>query len=388
MALPLARAPAPPGVPVPPEPLLDTWEMSVSVGTVPARWLYRSEAECRRAMEAVTRPVTRLPVGSPGVTMLQGCELTHDRLLREMVGPATRPRATAVNPREILWTPGAVDAEHPAATSFTVKCGVVPGGPYPMTKSTPVPSLLINQVVTAPGSYACVVTASASGGESGPSSEVTFGLVLELEGGLALVPQDTWLNLNDVNYSAFPQLNLYTLPANKVANAIVLVFERPVGLTQVQQATLHLSLVSADPATAETYTVTAHRIVGPTPVVTKATGMTRDGVTPWTPNVCCDGNVPLAQADIAPAVATRPVGTTPGEDATWDLTALVQAWLAEPAAPPLAVLLNSDASKPQDRWRFFASGEHPDVARRPVLRVVTTVPVAGPPVAPSGVTVE
>jgi hypothetical protein len=51
---------------------------------------------------------------------------------------------------------------------------------------------------------------------------------------------------------------------------------------------------------------------------------------------------------------------------------MVQEWLSAPAGN-LGLLLNSDASKLRDRFRNFASMEHPDPSLRPSLRVTYTL---------------
>ena len=91
----------------------------------------------------------------------------------------------------------------------------------------------------------------------------------------------------------------------------------------VTDATLQLALVASDAAAESTYTVTAHKVVGRSPVITGATGYTADGVTAWTPNNCCSNNVPLAQADISAAYDSRAIDKTLGYK-SWSLTAMVQ----------------------------------------------------------------
>src|SRR5205814_10222099 len=103
----------------------------------------------------------------------------------------------------------------------------------------------------------------------------------------------------------------------------------PISGSTVSSATLTLNLVASDATTDPTYTVTAHAIVNKNPVLTAATGYTYDGVTSWTPNTCCYNNVPLAQADIGPPVATHDVDKTSGLK-QWDVTSVVREWLTDP----------------------------------------------------------
>ena len=205
---------------------------------------------------------------------------------------------------------------------------------------------------------------------------------------LALTPQDTFLGINSSNYAAATRLGTYTWPNRRVANAILMRFDLaglPAG-AEVQEATLHLALTESDARAEATYAVTAHKVVGRSPVISRATGYTSDGVTAWTPNPCCSNGVPMAQADISPPYDTRAVDKALGPK-VWTITQMVREWLAQPGTNS-GLLLNADASKLRDRYRMFASMEHPDPALRPVLRIAYTTPDATPPsvslTSPSG----
>ena len=168
-------------------------------------------------------------------------------------------------------------------------------------------------------------------------------------------------------------LTTYTWPDAQVANAILMKFDLstvPPGAV-VEDAKLYLALVQSDTMPAATYTVTAHKVVGANPVIAQATGYNADGVTAWTPNACCHDGVPLAQSDISLAYDTQAIDKAPGFKA-WTITAMLQEWLADPSTN-FGVLLNSDASKARDHYRFFASMEHPDSSLRPFLRVTFTI---------------
>jgi len=195
---------------------------------------------------------------------------------------------------------------------------------------------------------------------------------------------DTYLNINDVNYATDALLNLYTWPNDTVANAIVMKFDLsglPAGAT-LTSATLHLYLAESDGSPDPTYRVTVHQIVHNNPDVTTATGYTYDGVNGWTPNGCCRFGAPLAQADIGPAVDTKDIDKTLGFK-QWDVTAIVRAWLSNPAAN-FGLLVNSDPSKLRDRYRFFSSSEDPTASHRPYLTVVTDSGAPPPPPPPPG----
>jgi len=57
----------------------------------------------------------------------------------------------------------------------------------------------------------------------------------------------------------------------------------------------------------------------------------------------------------------------------WDVTAMVREWMSSPASN-FGLLVNSDASKGADRYRFFASMEHPTAPLRPYLSITYTLP--------------
>src|SRR5205823_6323730 len=135
-----------------------------------------------------------------------------------------------------------------------------------------------------------------------------------------LAPQDTSININTTNYSTSTTLTTYTWPDNRVANAILMKFDLsslPAGAT-VQQAALNLALVESDATADATYTITANKLAK-NPVISAATGYTRDGTTAWTANACCNNGVPMAQADISSAYDTQAIDKTPGYK-TWTIT--------------------------------------------------------------------
>ena len=201
-------------------------------------------------------------------------------------------------------------------------------------------------------------------------------------GTIVLTPIDTFLNTNKKNYSTATTLPTYTWPDYQVANAIVMKFDvssLPAGAA-VTSAKLHLALVASDSKPEPTYTVTAHKVTGRNPNIAKTTGFSADGILGWTPNTCCAGNAPLAQADISPVYDSRAIDKTNGYK-TWDVTTMVQEWLLNPATN-FGVLLNSDASKPRDRHRTFASMEYADAAMRPYLELtLAAIDVTPPTVA-------
>jgi len=189
---------------------------------------------------------------------------------------------------------------------------------------------------------------------------------------------DTRLNLDAVNYSTDALLTLYTWPDAKVANAILMKFDLssiPAGAT-VSSATLSLYQNGADATADPTYTATVHRIINKNPNLALATGQTYDGVNGWTPNACCSGGVPLAQADISTPVASLSLNKTNGIK-QWGVTSLIQGWLNTPSTN-FGLLVNSDPSKLADHWRYFASSEDPTPSQRPSLSVTYSTAVSDP----------
>jgi hypothetical protein len=234
-----------------------------------------------------------------------------------------------------------------------------------------VPYVLDWDTTTVPdGTHTLTAVARDAAGNSTTSAAVS---VTVANGSFRLSPQDTSLVVNATNYSTDTRLMTYTWSDHQVANAILMKFDLsgiPAGAV-VQAATLYLALVESDGAPEATYTVTAHKVVGTNPVIAAATGYTTDGVTSWTPSACCYNNVPLAQADISPAYDTRAIDKTPGYK-SWTITAMVQEWLANPTTN-FGLLLNADISKLRDRYRYFASMEHPNAKLRPYLKVTYSV---------------
>lgn len=224
------------------------------------------------------------------------------------------------------------------------------------------------------GTDSCVVTMDAA---KSVTATFTFGDTQTVR----LNPvADTFLNLDTSVNSASTTLNTYTWPANRIANAALLKFDLsrlPAGAT-IRSATLNLSLIEADAASDAAYTVSAHKIINKNPNLAQATGYTYDGTNEWTANDCCSNNVPLAQADISAAYDTEAIDKTMGNK-IWDVTAMAREWISGPTSD-FGLLVNSDPTKEADRYRTFASMEHPAVELRPYLSVTysaadTTAPV-------------
>ena len=212
------------------------------------------------------------------------------------------------------------------------------------------------------------------------TAPVTLAAQSADSGTLRLAPQrDTFLNVDATNYGTSDTLRIYTWPDYQPANIAVLKFDLssiPRDAV-VQQATLRLALVEADGKSESTYNVSAHKIVNKNPNLAKVTGYTSDGTTPWSSSACCYDGIPLAQADLSPSYATKAINKTPGFK-SWAITPMVQEWLADPATN-YGVALNADTTILKNRYRYFASKEHPDATLRPYLEIRFSASDATPP---------
>ena len=207
-------------------------------------------------------------------------------------------------------------------------------------------------------------------------------------GTVVLSPADTYIGLNASNNSTQATLNTYTWPNNRVANAIIMKFDLsavPAGAV-VQSAKLKLALVDSDKkgGPGATYTVTAHKIVGGNAAIETTTGYMSSGTSQWAPSTCCFDNIPLAQGNISQPYASVAVSTNTGFK-SWTITNMVQEWLTDPNSN-FGVLLNSDATTGQDRYRYFASMEYPDPSLRPALEITYTSTGTTPPPSGGGTT--
>lgn len=207
-----------------------------------------------------------------------------------------------------------------------------------------------------------------SGDRADETQTVVFGDTLDADYPGTVV--DTFINLNEeINYSG-DQLNTYTWPENMPANTILFQFDLsqiPVGV-QIQSATLSLYQTAAGGDA--TYDVAVHKIINHNPDLYQATGYTFDGVNEWTVNNACYNNIPLAQADIAPAADVKNLELNSGYKG-WNVTSMVQEWVSD-SSTNYGLLLNSDTVAAQNSYRFFAASEALNASQRPVLEVVYT----------------
>ena len=186
--------------------------------------------------------------------------------------------------------------------------------------------------------------------------------------------QDTYININSTNYVSSQYLRTYTWPTDKPSNAIVMKFDLSAipSDAQIQSAIVYLYMNDMEAGGGdELYDVSAHKIINHNPNLEQCTGYTYDGTNGWTPNNSCYNNVPLAQADIAPAEDTKSLDKTYGYK-TWTVTNMVKDWIANPSTN-YGLLLNSDSSASSNSNRYFASSEANDPSQRPKLVITYTV---------------
>ena len=193
--------------------------------------------------------------------------------------------------------------------------------------------------------------------------------------------KDTYINLNDQNYSDNETLRLYTWPTDKAANAIIMKWNLSAipGDAEIREAMvqLYMSDMGADEGD-DPYDVSVHRIVNHDPDISLCSGSTYDGVNGWTPG---DDNITLAQSDIASEESIVSVDKTYDYKA-WDVPDMVQHWVST-STENYGLLLNADTTASADSNRNFASNENGDSTKRPKLIVtfVTSEPINLPPMA-------
>jgi len=182
---------------------------------------------------------------------------------------------------------------------------------------------------------------------------------------------DTWINLNPDRLADDTDLLLYTWPTAQVANAIIIKWDLsaiPVGAT-ITDAVVQLHQWEAAGAR---YSTSAHRIINCDPDIAgnQVDGFQCSARQAWTPNSCCTRDVPMGQADIAAPDDVQVVDTAEGLK-SWNVTDMVQMWVAAPSTN-LGMMINSDASAPADDRRSYRASEHTVSNERPRLVVTYT----------------
>ncbi|MHC4397002.1 MAG: DNRLRE domain-containing protein [Planctomycetota bacterium] len=185
--------------------------------------------------------------------------------------------------------------------------------------------------------------------------------------------EDTYTNVGapTTNYSTSIQLNVYTWPADTVANTTIIKWDIsaiPTDAT-VTEATLYLYQYEA--VGDASYDVPVHKIINVNPVISALTWNTYDGANSWTAGA--DGG----QGDTAAAEDTPSLNNTINEYKTWTVTNMVQDWVSTPSSN-YGMLLNSDSVASVDSHRYFVSTDDSDASTRPKLIVTYTSGVAPP----------
>ncbi|PWB66271.1 MAG: hypothetical protein C3F14_04340 [Deltaproteobacteria bacterium] len=182
---------------------------------------------------------------------------------------------------------------------------------------------------------------------------------------------DTFVNLGryaNIVFSAEPLIGTYTWPARNVANRGFIHWDLsslPSDIT-VTNVTLGLYYVTEDNGGGDnTYKVSVAKVTGVRPVLDRSTWNTYDGVTPWS------GGWDGGGANLAAPESFVLIGKTHGW-AVWDVTNMVQEWVAAPATNR-GMAIDADDTANADSNRFFASREYPDPDLRPQL-VITYQP--------------
>ena len=218
--------------------------------------------------------------------------------------------------------------------------------------------------------------------------EVEFGNAVNSDHGNTI--QDTFINSGApaTNYSTDSQnIILYTWPDNTSANNILIKWDLsaiPSG-AKIQNATLHLyqSGLLGD-GKDDLYEVSVHKIINHDPDISKCTWANYDGANPWT------GGANGGLNDVAAAEDIQMVDKTIGYK-QWDVTQMVQDWVADPASN-FGMILASDqgANKASTGTnRVFVPTENADVNKRPKLIVTfsAAAEIDPPPSAPTGIRV-
>jgi hypothetical protein len=265
-----------------------------------------------------------------------------------------------------------------AQTVGVVLAAVCTGTVSPFTCLAPFP-------VQTVGAHSITATAQNVTAESAKSAPLAFTWtnnpppnapsIIRIAMLLDVFPETTVLNVREPHdpHANTRHLVVTTWPVRMVGNAVILKFAFPVLplTTTVESATLLLTLDDADELGTNAYRVSAHKLLRAVDVET-ATGFLAGVESPWTATACCAGTVPMAQADITTAYDAINVGVGQAQAKAWNLTAMVQEWIANPAGN-FGLLLNPDLTKLGDRFRSFAGLSAPDVRDWPYLRIALVV---------------
>jgi len=216
------------------------------------------------------------------------------------------------------------------------------------------------------------VTATVNNGVTPPAGTITAVFGNAAGSNYANTVEDTFLQLNTKANATSAVLNSYTWPANKPANAILMKWNISSLPANAQIVSATLSLYMTGSGGDAQYEMPVSGIINKSPVTAKSNGKTYDGTNAWTASSVPYGGFPLAQSDIASAVAAPLINKTNGYK-EWDVTSIVKGWAMTPGNNK-GLLLNSSSKATADSNRVFASSEAADATRRPKLIVTYVLP--------------
>jgi len=176
--------------------------------------------------------------------------------------------------------------------------------------------------------------------------------------------EDTYANAgsSSTNFSSGTTLNTYTWPADTVANTTIIKWDLTDISTSATVTEATLYLYQTDSRDDSSYDVGVHKITGVDPSVSDLTWATYDGTNSWTGG--SDGGL----SDIAAAEDTQALNRTDDEYKTWDVTDMVDDWVATPASN-YGMMVIDDGSASVDSYRTFASSDATNASTRPKLIV-------------------
>jgi hypothetical protein len=182
--------------------------------------------------------------------------------------------------------------------------------------------------------------------------------------------EDTYVNqgpFSDTNYSAEPLIRTFTWPANNVANRGFIRWDLsglPGNIT-VANATLWLYSVGEEAGGKDnTFAVSVAKVTGVLPDLGAATWNRYDGLSSW-PGGENGGAAAMAAVESSAAIGKMPRWVS------WDVTGMVQDWVAGPETNS-GMVIDADPSAGAGGNRSFGSREYPDLLSRPRL-VITYI---------------
>jgi len=180
---------------------------------------------------------------------------------------------------------------------------------------------------------------------------------------------DTYLNVNDTNYSTETLLRVYAWPSDEAANTIVLVFDTSAYLDQgiVHSATLKLYIEESGGDSSMDIAVAQLNV---DPVVTQATGEIYATGTDWigpSPRLTAPFSE-LGLVNIGTATDTVPISATLGQYKNFDVTDILVKIIAENDST-CALLVYPVGTMSANTYRYFSSQDHATSGQRPKLTV-------------------